>query len=65
VAVSAPTATDRAPLSAECSLALRPNYRGLHKECRQTRDVPLPHSHGILLVRRCGCTCHGRRGDAS
>ncbi|WP_369244297.1 hypothetical protein [Streptomyces sp. R41] len=24
----------------------------------QRKDVPLPHSTGILLQRRCGCTCH-------
>ncbi|MEC7051396.1 hypothetical protein AB0N97_38005 [Streptomyces collinus] len=57
--MSAPP-VDRAPLSAECTLALRPGYRGLHRECRQTRDVPLPHGRGLLLQRRCGCGCHGK-----
>jgi hypothetical protein len=61
VAVSTPTATDLPPLSTECTLALRPDYRVLHRECRQTRDIPLPHSRGLLLVPLCGCTCHGRR----
>lgn len=56
--------TDVPALSAECTLAQRPDYRGLHKDCRQTKDVPLPHSNGILLVRRCECTCH-RQGGAS
>ncbi|WP_432192817.1 hypothetical protein [Streptomyces sp. bgisy027] len=55
--MSAPTTADET-LSAECTLARRPDYRGLHKECRQTRDIPLPHSNGLLLVRRCTCTCH-------
>lgn len=50
-------ATD-APLSAECTLGQRPEYEGLHGECRQTRDIPLPHSNGLLLVRRCPCPCH-------
>lgn len=63
-AVSAATATDDVTLSAECTLGQRPDYRDLHRECRQTKDVPLPHSSGILLVRRCGCACH-RRGGAS
>jgi hypothetical protein len=58
------TTTETAPLSAECTLGQRPGYRDVHRECRQTKDVPLPHAIGILLVRRCGCTCH-RRGGAS
>ncbi|MFG2022150.1 hypothetical protein [Streptomyces sp. NPDC048825] len=45
-------------LSAECTLAQRPDYAHLHTSCRQTEDVPLPHSVGVLLVRRCGCPCH-------
>ncbi|MBZ9642359.1 hypothetical protein [Streptomyces sp. PSKA30] len=61
--MSTPTAIDRPPLSAECTLARQPGYMDLHGECRQAKDVPLPHSHGILLARRCGCTCHGG-GDA-
>ncbi|MFD4621576.1 hypothetical protein [Streptomyces sp. NPDC058475] len=55
---------EAAALSAECTLAKRAGYEDLHTECRQTEDVPLPHSKGILLGRRCGCTCH-RWGDAS
>lgn len=51
-------ATESAPLSAECTLASNPEYRGLHRDCRQTQDIPLPHSTGILLQRRCGCSCH-------
>jgi hypothetical protein len=62
--MSAPTATGEATLSAECTVAKRRGYKDLHAECRQTEDVPLPHSNGLLLVRRCGCACH-RRGDAS
>ncbi|WP_167828893.1 hypothetical protein [Streptomyces sp. MZ04] len=55
--MSAPT-TKTPPLSAACTLAERPGYKALHRECTQTEDVPLPHSVGILLMRRCGCTCH-------
>lgn len=58
------TITDDVTLSAECTLGQRPGYRDVHRECRQTKDVPLPHATGILLVRRCGCLCH-RRGGAS
>lgn len=50
--------TDPDTLSAECAVAQRPGYRDLHKECRQTEDVPLIHGGGILLVRRCRCLCH-------
>lgn len=60
--MSGPTATDRPPLSAECTLARQQGYKDVHRECTQTKDVPLPHSLGVLLVRRCGCSCHGRRG---
>ncbi|NUQ95389.1 MAG: hypothetical protein HOY79_02080 [Streptomyces sp.] len=49
---------DAASLSAECALALRPEYKGLHHECRQTKDVPLPHSTGLVLMPRCACPCH-------
>ncbi|WP_232108296.1 MULTISPECIES: hypothetical protein [Streptomyces] len=51
-------AADPAALSAECTLAKRPEYHGLHRECRQTQDIPLPHSTGILLQSHCGCSCH-------
>ncbi len=64
--MTAPTApaTGTAPLSAECSLAHRPDYHSLHRDCRQTRDVPLPHGGGILLQRRCGCACHQSGGTS-
>ncbi|NUP22908.1 MAG: hypothetical protein HOZ81_43995 [Streptomyces sp.] len=45
-------------LSAECALAQRPEYKGLHRACRQIKDVPLPHSIGLVLLPRCACTCH-------
>ena len=48
--------TDR--MSAECAVALRPEYKGMHGWCRQTEDIPLPHSTGILLLARCRCVCH-------
>ncbi|OPG04733.1 hypothetical protein B1R27_24000 [Streptomyces sp. GKU 895] len=51
-------ATDTLPLSAECTLAQRPEYRRLHQDCRQTTDIPLAGYAGVLLQRRCGCTCH-------
>lgn len=50
-------------LSAECRLAQRREYRSLHGQCRQTKNVPLPHSRGLLLQRRCGCSCHGKGGE--
>jgi hypothetical protein len=49
-------------LSAECAVAKQPEYKGMHQWCKRTEDIPLPHSHGIVLVRRCGCACH--RGGA-
>ncbi|MGW0330396.1 hypothetical protein ACWD0J_00735 [Streptomyces sp. NPDC003011] len=52
------SATKTLPLSAECVLAGHPGYVELHHECRQTRDVPLPHANGIWLVSRCGCPHH-------
>jgi hypothetical protein len=45
-------------ISAECALGKKPGYDGVHTMCRQTEDVPLPHSTGILLQSRCTCTCH-------
>lgn len=50
--------TGEAARSVECVLAERPGYGDVHGLCRQIRDVPLPHSTGILLVQRCGCACH-------
>lgn len=48
--------TDR--MSPECTVARQPEYRGMHGRCRQTKDIPLPHSTGILLQARCRCACH-------
>jgi hypothetical protein len=62
--VTAPAA-EAPPLSTECTLAKRPEYEALHRDCRQTKDVPLPHSRGILLQRRCGCSCHRWNGRVS
>ena len=57
------TATvDLETLSAQCAVGQRSGYEDLHSACRQTRDVPLPHSTGILLVRRCTCECHFQSG---
>lgn len=65
--MSAQPKTDEMTLSAECTLAKRPGYEDLHDECRQTKDIPLPHGGGLLLQRRCGCLCHWSRrgGDQS
>ncbi|MFD4553042.1 hypothetical protein ACFWP5_01755 [Streptomyces sp. NPDC058469] len=52
------TAKEAPPPSAECTLAERPGYEDLHSECRQTQDVFLPRSAGILLTPRCGRDCH-------
>ena len=57
--------TAEAPnLSAECTLAKRPDYTDMHDRCRQTKDIPLHHSTRILLQARCRCTCHTRTGGA-
>ncbi|MET9085331.1 hypothetical protein ABZX77_26190 [Streptomyces sp. NPDC004237] len=55
--MSAPT-DDTSTMSAECALGQRPGYLGMHAECRQTKDIPLPHGRGILLIRRCTCPHH-------
>ena len=63
--MTAPTA-ELSTRSAECQLAAQGwDYRDLHGSCRQTKDIPLPHSSGILLVRRCGCSCHRYNGRAA
>ncbi|MYS10374.1 hypothetical protein GTW71_28950 [Streptomyces sp. SID6041] len=45
-------------MSPECRLAQVSGYEDMHRECRQTSDVPLPHGSGILLLRRCACSHH-------
>ncbi len=55
------TAEDEVTLSAECTVAKRPEYADLHDECRDTKDIPLPHGHGIILIHRCRCACHWLR----
>lgn len=52
------TTTEAPPPSAECTVAKRPGYEDLHSECRETQDVFLPGSTGILLRPHCGCDCH-------
>lgn len=54
--------TEEVELSAECEVAKRPGYEDLHDQCRQTKDIPLPHGHGILLQTRCCCGCHWPTG---
>ncbi|NUP24488.1 MAG: hypothetical protein HOZ81_52240 [Streptomyces sp.] len=61
--MSAPTTGEERTLSAECTLATKPGYEDLHHQCRQITDVPLPHSNGLLLIRRCGYGCHRSGGD--
>ncbi|MFF7467952.1 hypothetical protein [Streptomyces sp. NPDC008092] len=56
--MSAPT-EDTSTMSAECALAQQPGYGKLHQDCRQTRDIPLPHGRDILLIPRCTCPHHG------
>ncbi|MCV2459433.1 hypothetical protein OEB94_09185 [Streptomyces sp. ICN988] len=48
--------------SAECALAQRPAYETLHAQCRQAKNVPLPHAMGLLLMPRCSCPCHRPEG---
>lgn len=52
------TATATEHLSAECTLGRQRGYEDVHALCRQTRDIPLPYSTGILLAHRCSCVCH-------
>lgn len=59
--MSAAAATEDTTLSAECTVGKQPGYGYLHDQCRQTNDVPLPHSTGILLLARCRCICHQHR----
>lgn len=58
--MSAATDKERT-LSAECALAQQPGYARLHDDCRQLADVELPHSGGMVLIARCGCSCHRTR----
>lgn len=55
---SAFTADDTDRMSAECAVALRPEYKDMHAKCRLTEDILMPRSAGILLVPRCRCVCH-------
>lgn len=58
---AAPSAAQREDvefLSAECAVGRRAGYEALHGRCSQTEDVPLPHGGGLLLMRRCPCSCH-------
>lgn len=45
-------------MSAECAVAHTRGYEDLHDQCRQTRDIPLPYSSGVVLMPRCRCLCH-------
>ena len=65
--MSAAETAEAPTLSAECTVGKLPDYEYLHDKCRQTKDVPLPHSTGILLQARCRCVCHRyrRTTDAS
>lgn len=55
--MSAPVTDDM--LSAECTVGKRPEYRDMHDQCRQLKDIPVHHSTPrILLQLRCRCACH-------
>ncbi|MEV6540157.1 hypothetical protein [Streptomyces sp. NPDC051665] len=56
---------DTSMRSAERAVAALDGYRELHHECRQTKDIPLPHGAGLVLVRRCTCPCHTHVAGAS
>lgn len=56
---------DPSTRSAECAVAALDGYQELHHECRQTKDIPLPHGAGLVLVRRCTCPCHTQIAGAS
>lgn len=49
--------TDTDHLSPECAVAQRPEYKHLHADCRQD-DIALPGATGVLLQKRCPCSCH-------
>lgn len=48
---------DTDQLSAECAVAKQYGPKELHGDCRQ-KDIPLPHSGGVLLQTQCLCPCH-------
>lgn len=50
-------------LSAECTVARRPEYSHFHETCRQARDIHMPHSDRVVLVPRCRCACHRTSGE--
>lgn len=56
---------DTSARSAECAVAAKPGYEDLHLDCRQTKDIPLPHGGGLLLMARCTCSCHRLLAGAS
>lgn len=56
---------DTSMRSAECAVAALDGYQELHHECRQTKDIPLPHGAYLVLVRRCTCPCHTQIAGAS
>ena len=56
---------DTSTMSAECALAQKPEYEGMHDWCSRTQDIPLPHGSGLLLVPRCSCPHHGYNRAAS
>jgi hypothetical protein len=48
-------------LSAECTVARQAGYESLHKRCKSERNISLPYSTGVLLVKACTCRCHDNR----
>lgn len=63
--MSASRTAEDLTLSAECTVAKHPDYTDMHDRCRQTEDIALPHSTGILLWPRCRCACHTHAVSAS
>ncbi|MEU5087523.1 hypothetical protein [Streptomyces sp. NPDC021356] len=56
--VTGTTTADTSTMSAECGVAQRPEYKGLHRDCRRTKGIPLPGGAGLMLIARCTCPCH-------
>ncbi|MBP5939880.1 hypothetical protein F3K43_30850 [Streptomyces sp. LBUM 1476] len=45
-------------LSSSCAVARQFGPPSGHADCRLTKDIPLPHGGGIVLIPRCPCRIH-------